>query len=61
MQLSNEGLTTEIGSYTEHLSPRANRSAIESIGPDESKPILSSVILLLRFLNANGGLSHWPP
>jgi hypothetical protein len=27
MQLSNEGLTTEIGSYTEHLSSRANRSA----------------------------------
>ena len=28
MQLSNEGLTTEIGSYTEHLSSRANRSAL---------------------------------
>ena len=28
MQLSNEGLTTGIGSYTEHLSSRANRSAV---------------------------------
>ena len=37
MQLSNEGLTTEIGSYTEHLSSRANRSAVMALHAPQSR------------------------